>query len=50
MVRRGHSVDFYCIGHQAGLADEEVINGVRVYRSQGSGGYGKPLIPALRRN
>ena len=39
MVRRGHSVDVYCIGHQAGLADEEVINGIRVYRCQGSGGY-----------
>ncbi|MGO4441815.1 glycosyltransferase family 4 protein [Mycobacterium sp. 2YAF39] len=50
MVRRGHSVDVYCIAHQPGLVAEEVINGVRVHRSRGSGGYKKPLIPALRRN
>lgn len=50
MVRRGHHVDVYCIGHEPGLADREVINGVTVHRSPNGGGYKHPVIPALRRN
>jgi glycosyltransferase involved in cell wall biosynthesis len=50
MVRRGHSVDVYCIGHQAGLAANEVLNGVQVYRHPNSGRYKRPLLPALRRD
>lgn len=50
MVRRGHSVDVYCIGHEPGLASEESLNGVQIWRSPNTGGYKKPLIPALRRN
>jgi glycosyltransferase involved in cell wall biosynthesis len=50
MVRRGHSVDVYCITHNASLAASETVNGVHVHRSQGSGVYPRPVIPALRRN
>jgi glycosyltransferase involved in cell wall biosynthesis len=50
MVRRGHSVDVYCITHDAALPARETLNGVRIHRSQGSGIYPKPVIPALRRN
>lgn len=50
MVRRGHSVDVYCIGHVGGLADVEVINGVTLHREANSGRYKAPRIKALRRN
>ncbi|MDT7765836.1 MAG: hypothetical protein QOC63_5256 [Mycobacterium sp.] len=50
MVRRGHSVDVFCIGHEAGLAANEVLNGVNVYRHPNSGRYKRPLLPALRRD
>lgn len=50
MVRRGHSVDVYCIGHEPGLPSHEVLNGVRIERSPNSGGYKTPRISALRRN
>lgn len=50
MVRRGHQVDLYCIGHQSGLAAEELINGVTVHRHPNGGSYKTPLLPALRRN
>lgn len=50
MVRRGHSVDVYCIGHDKSLVTEETINGVHVRRSPLSDHYLKPPIPALRRN
>lgn len=50
MVRRGHSVDVYCITHDAGLPVSEMVNGVAVHRTQGSGVYPRPVIPVLRRN
>ncbi|BBX71561.1 glycosyltransferase family 4 protein [Mycolicibacterium psychrotolerans] len=50
MVRRGHTVDVYCIGHVAGLPDLEVVNGVTVHRKANSGRYKAPRIKALRRN
>ena len=50
LVRRGHSVDVYCIGHVPGLADVEVLNGVTVHRAANSGRYKTPRIAALRRN
>ncbi len=50
MVRRGHTVDVYCIGHVGGLADVEVINGVTLHREANSGRYKAPRIKALRRN
>lgn len=50
MVRRGHSVDVYCIGHDTNLATDETINGVRVRRHPLSNRYLTPLVPALRRN
>ena len=50
LVRRGHSVDVYCITHDAALPASEKVNGVLVHRSQGSGVYPRPVIPALRRN
>lgn len=49
LVRRGHSVDVYCIAHEPGLAAEETLNGVRVHRHPDSGRYKEPRIPALRR-
>jgi len=49
MVRRGHSVDVYCIGHKPGLPADEVMNGVRVHRRPNSGRYLNPVVPALRR-
>jgi len=50
MVRRGHSVDVYCIGHDTELATDETINGVRVRRHPLSNRYLTPRVPALRRN
>lgn len=50
MVRRGHSVDVFCIAHDAALPPREMVNGVVVHRSQGSCVYPRPMIPALRRN
>jgi glycosyltransferase involved in cell wall biosynthesis len=50
MVRRGHSVDVYCIGHDTSLATEETLNGVRIRRNPLSNRYMNPRIPALRRN
>jgi glycosyltransferase involved in cell wall biosynthesis len=50
MVRRGHSVDVYCIGHDMSLATDETINGVRIRRNPLSNRYINPPIPALRRN
>jgi glycosyltransferase involved in cell wall biosynthesis len=50
MVRRGHQVDVHCIGHQAGLTQDEVINGVGVHRHPNKGTYMSPRIPALRRD
>lgn len=50
LVRRGHSVDVFCITHDAALPAREWVNGVHVHRSQGSGVYPRPVIPFLRRN
>jgi glycosyltransferase involved in cell wall biosynthesis len=50
MVRRGHSVDVYCIGHDTKLVTAETINGVRIRRNPLSNSYINPPIPALRRN
>lgn len=50
MVRRGHSVDVYCIGHEPGLPPREDLNGVQIWRGPNGGNYKHPLIPALRRN
>jgi glycosyltransferase involved in cell wall biosynthesis len=50
MVRRGHSVDVYCIGHDTSLSAEETLNGVQIRRNPLSNRYVNPPIPALRRN
>ncbi len=50
LVRRGHSVDIYCIAHEPGLAAEETVNGVRVHRYPNGGRYKNPRVKALRRN
>lgn len=50
MVRRGHSVDVYCIGHDTSLPADETLNGVRIRRNPLSNRYINPPIPALRRN
>lgn len=50
MVRRGHQVDVHCIGHKAGLPEDEVINGVGVHRHPNKGTYLSPRVPALRRD
>ena len=50
MVRLGHQVDVYCIGHELGLAVSETLNGVHIHRYPNSGRYMHPRLPALRRN
>lgn len=50
MVRRGHSVDVFCIGHDTSLPVAETINGVRLQRNPLSNTYLTPRVPALRRN
>jgi glycosyltransferase involved in cell wall biosynthesis len=50
LVRRGHSVDVYCIGHEGGLVQTESLNGVTVHRNPNGGRYKQPRIAALRRN
>lgn len=50
LVRRGHSVDLYCIGHEPGLAADETINGVQIHRHPNGGHYKNPRFKALRRD
>jgi glycosyltransferase involved in cell wall biosynthesis len=50
MVRRGHSVDVYCIGHGTGLDPDVTVSGVRIRRNPLTNHYNNPSIPALRRN
>jgi glycosyltransferase involved in cell wall biosynthesis len=50
LVRRGHSVDLHCIGHEPGLAADETINGVQIHRHPNGGRYKNPRLKALRRN
>ncbi|MBB3747979.1 glycosyltransferase involved in cell wall biosynthesis [Mycolicibacterium sp. BK634] len=50
LVRRGHAVDIYCIGHEPGLSANETINGVQVHRNPNGGHYKNPRIKALRRD
>jgi glycosyltransferase involved in cell wall biosynthesis len=50
MVRRGHQVDIHCIGHEAGLPDTEVMNGVNVRRNPNGGHYKTPKLADMRRN
>jgi glycosyltransferase involved in cell wall biosynthesis len=50
MVRRGHSVDLFCIGHDTSLAVGETINGVAVRRHPLTDRYMTPRVAALRRN
>jgi glycosyltransferase involved in cell wall biosynthesis len=49
LVRRGHRVDVYCIGHVAGLPMEEVVDGVRVIRFPSSPHYTTPWRPWMKR-
>lgn len=49
-VRRGHTVDVFCIGHNTSLSTDETLNGVRVRRHPLSNRYIDPPIPAFRRN
>jgi glycosyltransferase involved in cell wall biosynthesis len=50
LVKRGHSVDVYCIRHDAALPATETLNGVQVHRLSGSDRYTRPLVPQLRRD
>ncbi|KRE33797.1 glycosyl transferase [Mycobacterium sp. Soil538] len=50
LVRRGHTVDTYCIAHVDGLPDVEVVNGVTVHREANSGRYKAPRFKVLRRH
>ncbi|MBY0289800.1 MAG: glycosyltransferase family 4 protein [Mycobacteriaceae bacterium] len=50
MVRRGHSVDVYCIGHDKGLDPEVTVGGVRILRNPLTNRYIDPPVRALRRN
>lgn len=50
LVRRGHTVDVYCIGHQTGLPAHEIRNGVRLFRKPNNGRYQKPIVSSLRRS
>lgn len=50
MVRRGHSVDVYCIGHDNGLDPEVSVGGVRIRRHPLTNRYIDPPVRALRRN
>lgn len=50
LVRRGHTVDLYCIAHEPGLAADETMNGVQVHRYPNGGGYKNPRVKVLRRN
>ena len=50
MVRIGHSVDVYCIGHEPGLPATETLNGVHIHRHPNGGHYKTPRFAAMRRN
>lgn len=49
MVRLGHSVDVYCIGHAPGLAATETLNGLNIHRYPHDGRYKNPPLPMMRR-
>jgi glycosyltransferase involved in cell wall biosynthesis len=47
---RGHQVDVFCIGHAAGLAPEETIEGIRIRRHPVAPRYTKPRYAWMRRD
>jgi glycosyltransferase involved in cell wall biosynthesis len=50
LIGRGHEVDVYCIGHEAGLLEEELIDGVRVHRFPIAPNYKSPSLRVMRRD
>lgn len=48
--RRGHSIDVYCIGHEAGLSPDETIDGISVHRFPIAANYKAPAFAAMRRD
>jgi glycosyltransferase involved in cell wall biosynthesis len=50
MTNRGHQVEIYCIGHEIGLAQSEVCEGVKIYRFPIAKSYKAPRIRFLRRD
>ncbi|WP_431237662.1 glycosyltransferase family 4 protein [Mycolicibacterium aichiense] len=50
LVRRGHSVDVYCIANKPGLPQTEELNGITIHRNPNGGRYLQPPVPAMRRS
>ena len=50
LQRRGHQVDIYCVGHVAGLAPQEIMDGLTVNRFPIVAAYKQPLYKGLRRD
>jgi glycosyltransferase involved in cell wall biosynthesis len=49
LVRRGHDVAVYCIGHSRSLPNKEVKNGVRIFRYPFDEKYTQPIFKPLKR-
>jgi glycosyltransferase involved in cell wall biosynthesis len=50
LQRRGHTIDVYCIGHEAGLSPNETIDGISVNRFPIAANYKAPAFSAMRRD
>ena len=50
LIRRGHQLDVYCVGHERGLPLREILDKVVVHRFPIVPGYKKPLVRAMKRN
>jgi glycosyltransferase involved in cell wall biosynthesis len=50
LVRAGHEVDVYCIGHQQGMAPERLESGVSIHRHPIVANYGRSIVPGMPRS
>ena len=50
LVRRGHTVDVFCIGHEKDLPETEYIDGVTIYRGPSRPRYKEPFISFMKRD
>lgn len=50
LIERGHEIDVYCIGHEAGLTSKETLDGITVHRYPIDPLYKSPRFNFLKRN
>ncbi len=50
LLHRGHQIDVYCIGHEDGLSEWEILGGITINRFPSAPKYKIPRITAMRRD